>query len=417
MEDIQEQLANLRRRIARIDRKWTGERAERPRLQPDLRPARYFVEELMSGEVVRTSLGEHFETEKLFERHRRHGSMDISSLYDLPADLLDSLSDGAIRSSHPTRWAFLDTETTGLAGGTGTYAFLIGVGSIEPAGFRLRQFFMRDHGEEASLLRRLSEHLAQFDVLITYNGRTYDQPLLETRFRMARARHPFERLAHLDLLFGARRLWKLRLESCRLMDLENQILGVEREGDLPGEMIPYYYFEYLRTQQAFRLVPIFHHNAIDILSLACLTAIVPCAFRAPEETAFRHGADVIGLARWVLQSGRREQALRLYRRAVDLGLPDDLLFKTMWDIGTMEKRLGRADRALEVFTDLAASRNAYRTRAFGELAKHYEHGERNYAMALEMTRGALALEDTPLLRRRERRLRDRVERRSARLLS
>jgi len=119
----------------------------------------------------------------------------------------------------------------------------------------------------------------------------------------------------------------------------------------------------------------------------------------------------------VLQSGRREQALRLYRRAVDLGLPDDLLFKTMWDIGTMEKRLGRADRALEVFTDLAASRNAYRTRAFGELAKHYEHGERNYAMALEMTRGALALEDTPLLRRRERRLRDRVERRSARLLS
>src|SRR5580704_16372925 len=119
VEDIQEQLANLRRRIARIDRKWTGDRVERPRIQPDPRPARYFVEELMSGEVVRTSLGEHFEAEKLFERHRRHGSMDISSLHDLPADLLDSLSDGAIRSSHPTRWAFLDTETTGLAGGKG----------------------------------------------------------------------------------------------------------------------------------------------------------------------------------------------------------------------------------------------------------------------------------------------------------
>ena len=193
---------------------------------------------------------------------------------------------------------------------------------------------MRDYGEEASLLRRLSEHLAQFDVLITYNGKTYDQPLLETRFRMARARHPFERLAHLDLLFGARRLWKLRLESCRLVELENRILGVERQGDLPGEMIPYYYFEYLRTQQAFRLVPIFHHNAIDILSLACLTAIVPFAFRAPEETAFRHGADVIGLARWVLQAGRHEEALRLFRRAVDLGLPDDLLFRTLWDIGT-----------------------------------------------------------------------------------
>jgi uncharacterized protein YprB with RNaseH-like and TPR domain len=412
VEDIQEQLAMLRRRIAHIDKKWTGDAPERPRpslLRPqDLRPARYFVEELMSGEVVHTAAGEHFEAEKLFERHRRHGSMDISSLHDLPTDLLDSLSDGAIPSSHPSKWAFLDTETTGLAGGTGTYAFLIGVGNIEPAGFRLRQFFMRDYGEEPSLLKRLSEHLSQFDVLITYNGKTYDQPLLETRFRMARARHPFERLEHLDLLFGARRLWKLRLDSCRLVELENQILGVEREGDLPGEMIPYYYFEYLRTQQAFKLVPIFHHNAIDILSLACLTAIVPFAFRSPEETAFRHGADVIGLARWVLKAGRHDEALRLLRRAVDLGLPDDLLFRTLWDIGTIEKRLGRADAALALFTDLAASRNAYRMRALRELAIHYERRERDYATALEMTCNALALEDTPELRRREQRLRART---------
>ena len=414
MEDIQEQLASLRRRIARIDKKWTGDAPPRPPV-PDLRPARYFVEELMSGEVVHTACGEHFETEKLFERHRRHGSMDISNLHELPPDLLNSLSAGAIASSHPSRWAFLDTETTGLAGGTGTYAFLIGVGNIEPSGFRLRQFFMRDYGEEPSLLRRLSEHLAQFDVLITYNGKTYDQPLLETRFRMARARHPFERMEHLDLLFGARRLWKLRLESCRLVELENQILGVERQGDLPGEMIPYYYFEYLRTQQAFKLVPIFHHNAIDILSLACLTAIVPFAFRSPEEHAFRHGADVIGLARWVLQAGRHEEALRLFRRAVELGLPDDLMFRTLWDIGAMEKRLGRSDAALAVFTDLAASRNAYRVRAFRELAMHYEHRERNYAMALEMTRSAQALEDSPELRRRAQRLRERAARLTLRL--
>lgn len=421
MEDIQEQLASLRKRIARIDRKWTSDAPRPPSgtaLPPqrvlDLRPARYFVEELMSGEVVQTACGEHFETEKLFERHRRHGSMDISNLHDLPPDLLNSLSEGAIASSHPTRWAFLDTETTGLAGGAGTYAFLIGVGSIEPAGFRLRQFFMRDFGEEPSLLRRLSEHLAQFDVLITYNGKVYDQPLLETRFRMARARHPFERMEHLDLLFGARRLWKLRLESCRLVELENQILGVERQGDLPGEMIPYYYFEYLRTQQAFKLVPIFHHNAIDILSLACLTAIVPSAFRSPEETAFHHGADLIGLARWVLQTGRHEEALRLFRRALDLGLPDELLFRTLWDIGTMEKRLGRADAALAVFSDLATCRNAYRLRALRELAIYYEHRERNYAMALEMTCNALELENSPDLRRREQRLRQRAARRKPR---
>ncbi len=409
MDDIQEQLALLRRRIARIDRKWASKPPAPPAPHPDgLRPARWFAEEVLSGEVVATAHGEHFETEKIWERHRRHGSVDISSLCELPCDLLASLSDGAIPSAHPLKWAFLDTETTGLAGGTGTYAFLVGVGSIENEGFRLRQFFMRDYGEEASLLARLSEYLARFDVLVTYNGKTYDQPLLETRYRMARARHPFARLEHLDLLFGARRLWKLRLESCRLVDLEHQILGVERHGDLPGEMIPYYYFEYLRTQQAFRLAPVFHHNAIDILSLACLTAIVPMAFRAPEEAPLRHGADFIGLARWLLAAGREEEALRLFRRAVELGLPDGLLFRTLMDVAVVDKRAGRHAAALAVFADLAACRNPYRLRALEELAKYYEHREHNYAMALEMTITALTLADTPELRRRKQRLEQRL---------
>jgi uncharacterized protein YprB with RNaseH-like and TPR domain len=406
MEDIQQQLAALRRRIAHIGR---ASDLPAPPERHRERPARYTIEEFMSGEVVRTPHGEHFETERLWERHRRHGSVDISDLAELPEDLLDSLSGGAIPSAGPGRWAFLDTETTGLAGGTGTYAFLIGVGSIDASGFRLRQFFMRDYGEEPSLLWRLAEHLAQFDVLITYNGKTYDQPLLETRFRMVRARHPFERLEHLDLLFGARRLWKLRLDSCRLMDLENQILGVEREGDLPGEMIPYYYFDFLRTKQAFRLVPIFHHNAIDILSLACLTAIVPLAFRRPDEAPARHGADLIGVARWLKQADREEEALRLFRRAVDLGLPDALLFRTLWDIAGMERRAGRADAALQAITELAGSRNPFRAKALEALAKHYEHNERNCGMALEMTRAALAIAETPQLRRREERLRKRLE--------
>jgi len=412
MEDIQEQLAVLRRRLARIDRKYADPPA--PARPPrDRRPSHCFIEELISGEVVRTPHGEHFETEKLWERHRRHGSVDISDLAELPADLLDGLSDGAIAGVPPTRWAFLDTETTGLAGGTGTYAFLIGVGTIESAGFRLRQFFMRDYGEEASMLWRLEEHLAQFDVLITYNGKAYDQPLLETRFRMARRagapRHPFDRLLHLDLLFGARRLWKLRLESCRLVDLEYQILGVERQGDLPGEMIPYVYFEYLRSKRAFELVPIFHHNAIDILSLACLTAIVPLAFRSPVDARLLHGADFIGLARWLCRSDRHEEALGLLHRAVDLGLPDDLLFRTLWDIADLEKRLGRPEARLAAMDELAASRNPYRVKALEELAKHYEHRERNFPRALEMVKTAQLLEDTPRIRRRAARIAAKLE--------
>ena len=416
MEDLQLQLAALRRRMARIDRKY----ADGPPPAPRPLPAQgCSIEQLIAGEVVRTPHGEHFETEKLWERHRRHGSVDISDLADLPADLLDSLSGGAIPSSPPARWAFLDTETTGLMGGTGTCAFLVGVGAIEPAGFRLRQFFMRDYGEEASLLCRLAEYLAQFDVLVTYNGKAFDQPLLETRFRLCRHRgappDPFGRLEHLDLLFGARRLWKLRLESCRLMQLENQILGVEREGDLPGELIPYCYFEYLRTAQAFKLVPIFHHNAIDILSLACLTAIVPFAFRSPGAAPLRHGADWLGLARWVEQAGRREEALGLFRRAVDTGLPDHLLFRTLWDMASLEKRLGHGEAALAAMTELAGARNPFRAQALEELAKHYEHRERNPAMALEMTRAALAIEDSPALRRREQRLELRLARKPRRL--
>jgi len=408
MEEIQEQLAALRRRIARVDRKYADGAPSPPKLE---RPrSAGFIQDLISGTVVSTPRGEHFETEKLWERHRRHGSIDISDLAELPEDLLAELSDGAITRAHPTKWAFLDTETTGLMGGTGTYAFLIGVGSIEPAGFRLRQFFMRDFGEEASQLHRLAEYLAQFDVLVTYNGKAYDQPLLETRFRMARARHPFDRMEHLDLLFGARRLWKLRLESCRLVDLESQILGVERQGDLPGEMIPYCYFGYLRTKRAFDLVPIFHHNAIDILSLACLTAIVPFAFRSPETAALGHGADFIGLARWLDRAGRQDEALQLLRRAVDIGLPDALLFRTLWDIAAMEKKMGRENAALAAVTELAGTRNPYRVRALEALAKHYEHRERNYAMALEMTRTARGLEDSPAIRRRETRLKARLER-------
>src|SRR5712692_3023739 len=401
MQSFQEELAMLRRKIAQIDRTYAA---------PSPRPSvpRCQIEDVVSGQVVETQLGSHFETERLYERHRRHGSVGIADLIDLPETLLATLSESAIERSHPTRWAFLDTETTGLAGGTGTYAFLIGVGSIDAEGFRVRQFFMRDYGEEASLLAALAGYLSRFDVLITYNGKAFDQPLLETRYRMVRARPPFARMEHLDLLFGARRLWKLRLDSCRLVDLEHQVLGVERQGDLPGEMIPYYYFEYLRMKQAFRLVPIFHHNAMDIVSLACLTAIVPAAFGSPDGAMFRHGADVIGVARWLLAAGRDEEALGLYRRAVDLGLPDTLLFRALAETGAIEKRLGRDAAALEIFTDLAMSPNPYRTHAYEELAKYYEHRERNYSMALEMTLSARGLGDSVQLLRREERLRRRL---------
>jgi uncharacterized protein len=357
---------------------------------------------------VETGLGRHFETEKLWETHRPHGSGDIGALADLPHDLLDALSGGACSNVPPEEWAFLDTETTGLAGGTGTTAFLVGVGRVTRDGFRVRQFFMRDYAEEPSMLDALTRHLSAFRVLITYNGRAYDQPLLETRYRLNRARPPFARMEHLDLLYGARRLWKLRFDSCRLVDLENQVLGVEREDDVPGSLIPFLYFEYLRTRQAARMLPVFHHNAFDIVTLACLTAIVPFAFKDPHNVPLRHGAEMAGLARWLLQAGELEQARTLFRRAIDKGLKDELMFRTLWDVAQLERKLGCEEASVGIWKDLASARNPYRLRALEELAKYHEHRAKDAASALEVTLEALSLEDTPQLRRREARLRKRM---------
>lgn len=406
MDDIQDQIAELRQRIARVNQRYAaraGVTAAAP-VAIDRKPAKYFVEEWLSGGEVRTELGAHFETEKLWERHKNHGSFELSVFEELPLDLLAAISGGSIAHSDCSKWAFLDTETTGLAGGAGTYAFLIGVGRITPQGFHLRQFFMREPGEEPSLLLRLTEYLNEFDVLVTYNGRTYDQPLLETRYRMARAKPPFDRMTHLDLLHGARRLWNLRFDSCRLVELENQVLGFERQGDLPGAMIPYVYFEFLRTKEAARVAPILHHNAFDILTLACLTAIVPQIFSSPENAPLAHGAEMVGMARWLRKAEELERAVVLFRRAINKGLRDELLFRTMWDIAQLERKLGRTDDALAVLTDLAASKNPYQFQALEELAKHHEHREKDLAIALEHTRAALALGAGEDMMRREERL-------------
>jgi uncharacterized protein YprB with RNaseH-like and TPR domain len=338
-----------------------------------------------------------------YPSHRQHGSADIGALADLPNDLLDAISEGAAPAVPPAEWAFLDTETTGLAGGTGTCAFLVGVGRITPEGFRVRQFFMRDYGEEASLLAALAEHLEPFQVLITYNGRTFDQPLLETRYRMNRARPPFARMGHhLDLLYGARRLWKQRYESCRLVELETQVLGYERVGDVPGSMIPALYFDYIRTRRGAPLRPVFEHNALDILTLACLTGIVPQVFQNPAD--LRHGCEILGMARWLHNTGDPTQARALFERAVNAGLPDDLLFRTLWEMTALDRKLGDHERAVSGLTDLAGSKNPYRVRALEELAKHAEHRAKDPQQALEWTRAALAHEETPELRHREERL-------------
>jgi uncharacterized protein YprB with RNaseH-like and TPR domain len=368
---------------------------------------------------VVTPGGRHWEMERTWPSHYRHGVSDVGALIELPADILSELLSAGSGEQQihcpPERWAFLDTETTGLAGGSGTLAFLVGIGSITPAGFGLKQYFLRQPAEEPSLLSALTADLANYDVLVTYNGKAFDVPLLETRFLMNRQKAPFARLQHVDLLYGARRLWRLKLESCRLQDLERRILGHERVGDVGGGFIPNLYFDYLRRSDPGPLEPVFFHNAIDILSLACLTAVVPQAFREPARLT--HGAELAGLARWLCNEDRLEQGVALMRLALARPMSDALVWETLWRLADSERKLHRQAAAVAAWSELANVRNPFQGRALERLAMHYERTGKNPAMALECTHAAMAVERTPELEKRAARLAARLSKpRPGRLL-
>ncbi len=356
MEDLRAELERLRERLHRQRERDTAED---------------FIEEPLPGEEVETPAGRHWEAFTHYPRERRYGTFDIGDLTGLSSTLLSQLTEGTLPDCPPERWAFLDTETTGL-GGAAACAFLIGVGRITPRGFTVKQYFQRDFDEESSVLDTLAKDLSDCEALITYNGKAFDEPLLNSRYTLARMRPPFSRLAHLDLLYGSRRLWKLRFDSCRLVELETQILGLERQGDVAGSLIPHLYFEYLRTRQPHRLVPVFRHNVLDIVTLACLTAIVPRVFGDPDSAA--HGAEMVGLGRWLLREGRTEEAVRLFERAMQ---------RVEYD------RLPVA-RKLELLLTLA---------------KHHERVTRDYARALLCTQQARELSSAAEWQRREARLR------------
>lgn len=400
-ELLRRQLEQLRRRIARIESRGAAQ-TNPASLPPDL------------GRPVETPLGTHWEMERRWPAHHRHGSADVGALADLPADLLAVLEEAAA-GYPPEQWVFLDTETSGVTGGSGAFAFLVGTGHATPQGFVVRQFFMREHGEEPSMLDALARHLEPFRVVVTYNGKAFDLPLLETRYRLARQRVPFGRLVHVDLLHSARRLWRLALDSCRLMELEARVIGFERQGDPGGAAVPRLYLEYLRTGNFRPLVPVFTHNAFDILSLACLTAIVPAAFRDPSRLT--HPAEMVALARYFQREGRLEEALRLLAEALRRTLPEEMLWEALWQAAEMERKLGRTDAAVSRWSELSTIRNPYQAQALEKLAMHYEHREKNPALALEMALAAFALEPRADLETRIRRLRGKAsEPRPPRLL-
>jgi hypothetical protein len=346
------------------------------------------IEAYVEGVLERNDLGEYFVARQAFPFGRPYGKLrigDISAADLTPLNLLFPQTP----LPPPERLIYLDTETTGLAGGTGTCAFLIGIGMIEGTQFVVRQYFLRDYPEEKAVLSALAEILNSYDGLVTYNGKTFDVPLLETRYALARLKSPFGRLLHLDALHPSRRLWKLRLESCKLTDLERAVLKIEREGDVPGSEIPGIYFDYLRSGDARGLQPVFFHNALDIMTLAALTVELARAIGDGGAASLDSPVDLFSLSRIYQTAGESEQSVDTCQRAISGGLPEDVEARALHQLAMQYKRQRRRDLATETWLELSRRASPLALDAFEELAIHYEHHRRDPQGALEFTLAAL----------------------------
>lgn len=337
------------------------------------------------------------------------------------------------------RLVCFDLETTGLSGGAGTYAFLVGFGYFDDEGFRTRQFFLRGFGEERALLHAVEEEIASGEaagrtVLVTYNGRAFDVPLIDTRYQMHRLRSPFGKLPHVDMLFPARRLWKKRASaddlrltayggaargvagsreprvaslldsapgSCALTAIERDILGLHRQDDVPGWEIPARYFGYTRTGDARGLAAVFEHNRLDLVSLGAVAAVILELVEAGAG-AERGRHDSLALGRLFESLGRIDEAERCVaaaalgggtlERDADLRARADALH---W-LALHRRRARRFKDAAAAWEELARmpGLDAERRReALEALAVHHEHRVKNLRQARDFALSALELAD------------------------
>lgn len=311
---------------------------------------------------------------------------------------------------------FIDTETTGLSGGAGTVAFLVGVGYINRGFMTVEQFFMRDYSDEPELLYRLKEIMERFECAVSFNGKTFDMPLIRSRFTMNRMKD-YPELFDLDLLHPARRVWKLRLESCRLSTLEERILGLQRENDLPGSEVPQRYFDFLKTGDMSLVDDIIRHNRQDIFSLGLLLDKLLNVYRDPEKQGYVQ--DLFSLGKALEKQGESAKARELYRlsavprKALSLsalkeggvaGQANSRLFRLCLRSGDTEGAIATLEQML--------SRSQMGIMPHIELAKIYEHRIKDYRKALSHTRCALrgcAPGEETEIRRREARILIKIE--------
>ncbi len=352
----------------------------------------FTIDRVVPGRTLVTSYGDTFLVDSLYPGDYHHGSIPLAPT--LPLRMIHEWSHTReLVDADLRRFIFLDTETTGLAGGTGTYAFLVGIGRFVEGGFQLLQFFMRDPTEEPALLAALEESLSPCQALVTFNGKSFDAPLLTARYTLQGFTSPLSRLAHLDLLPLARRLWRDRLPSRALGSLEVSILGAARsQEEVPGWLIPQLYFDYLRSGDARPLAGVFYHNAQDILALAALFSHTAGMLDHPLDHGIKEGSDLVAIARLFDELGFSDEAALVYQKGLEHGMPEDLFWETIERLALLHRRRHEWGAAIHLWNKAA---EAGRLFAFIELAKYYEHEARDHPQALQWTRSALELVNSP----------------------
>jgi uncharacterized protein YprB with RNaseH-like and TPR domain len=356
---------------------------------------KYPIERVLPGSYLNTDQGQTYVVTQEYRVDYQHGKQNL--LIDSPLLIIEKWArEPGLHTLGAGSFAFLDTETSGLAGGTGTYAFLVGAGRFEGDYFRLAQFFMRDPSEEGALLLALEEFLAPCRALVSFNGKSFDAPLLNTRYALAGWKSPLVDMQHVDLLHLARRLWRDRLPSRTLGNLEVQILGTSRtEDEVPGWMIPQMYFDYLRSGDAREMKNVFYHNAMDVVSLAALFKHVAGLLSDPLHQVGLDPVDQAALARLFEDLEDEGLAIQLYEGSLQqrVGvMRDEGYWDTLQRLSFLRKRRAEYPKAISLWEEAAQNGKLY---AYVELAKVYEHTFCNLELAQGWTQQALQFTEKP----------------------
>jgi uncharacterized protein YprB with RNaseH-like and TPR domain len=361
-------------------------------IQPPAQPRRArALESLLDGQEIESSAGKAFVVEERYALDHAHGDTALRAFLEQSAHVAAPRSvacEPTLANVDLSRCVFLDTETTGLAGGTGTLVFLVGLGSFDRDAFCIHQFFLRDPGQEAAMLAALSERMDDQQAIVTFNGRGFDLPLLQTRYTLARMRAAWLALPHLDLLLPARRVWRDRLISCALPSLEMRVLGVRRtQDDVPGYLIPPMYLDYLQTGDAREMPRVLYHNRQDILSMVTLAARLGRMFADPLADDALDPADLVSLGKWYNDLDLHSEAERAFRAALERELHSASRVTALTQLGWLLKRQDRREQAVVVWEQLAQA-DAYNVTAHVELAKHFEWRAGDLDRALAWTQAA-----------------------------